>query len=421
MRRVDTGPRPVLDVAGLVRARPNREAYWRPRRGRAGVALLVGAFVVLAVLAAAAVALRGAWHESAWRQEVRVDERTVRVPVALAIRLATTRAGAAWLDGRTVETAAGALTFGREPGTGRLTATCAPCRVAVPALGPEPVVLANATVTVARAGRRLAGTLSSGGAALAFEGELARDGLDVRFVLPETPVADALAPFAAEVPELDYARLDGTLRAEGSLAWPAGTLELHTHFAGLRVEGLGTERLARLVPRPPCGATARVGRGLAWQRLAAAVAAGEPTPPAGAGPDPIALRLARLVYADGATDAAAAIRAHLYAVELQRTVGRGRVLDLWLATAPWGSGGCGAQAAARALYGRGLDGLSVAETARLAAALRDDVAWRDVDAAVRIARSMAGITRTERAAALAELCAGAVTHECVERRLNAAL
>jgi membrane peptidoglycan carboxypeptidase len=127
-----------------------------------------------------------------------------------------------------------------------------------------------------------------------------------------------------------------------------------------------------------------------------------------------------MVYTGAERELPRKIRELLYAVEMERTLGKARMLDLYLAMAPWGSGGCGAQAAARTMYGRPLERLQVAELARLAAGLRDDERWRDVGNVVQIVRAQRTITRTERADAIAALCVGSVVPECVTRGLHAA-
>ena len=45
------------------------------------------------------------------------------------------------------------------------------------------------------------------------------------------------------------------------------------------------------------------------------------------------------------------LRELLYAVEMERTLGKARILQLYLALAPWGDGVCGAERAVPALPG----------------------------------------------------------------------
>jgi hypothetical protein len=414
---------------------------WRTAAARrVRIALSAAALAGACLLALAA---RDRWTAPDWRVSVPVAGGTVSVPAALALRAATTATGTALLAGRGLDSPVGRLSFEREPRGGRLVVRCQPCLLPAGARGEAPTGVPEASVTVARAGDALAGELRIGTLVLPWRGALRDDRLDVEFELAPVPLAEALAPFAAAVPELAGARVTGTVSVRGRAHWPGGDVRLEPALADVGVSGLGTARLARPVAVRGCRATPAVGRGPAWQRLGAAVVAAEdpgfyehpgyalaearfslggqadapaPPPPAGT----LSEQLARLVYSGGGRDFATGLRTFLYAVEMEQTLGKARILDLYLAMAPWGSGGCGAQTAARAMYARPLEALSLADTARLAAGRRDDVAWRDVAAAARVLRAMRGITRSERQDAIAVLCTGSVTAECVARPLTAA-
>jgi hypothetical protein len=401
------------------------------------------AFYLYAALVAGALALRTAWTTPTWRGTVVVRGQAISVPMPLLIRVATSSTGGRWLDGRRIDTAHGTLSFAREQPSGRFVVRCAPCRLSAPALGAQPVDVPAATLTVARVDDHVAGEIEVGALRFGWGGRLRDDGLVANFALPATPLADALAPLAAQVPELAYARIDGTVALRGTYAWPAQELSIEPDLRGLAVSGLGTDRLRRPVQLAGCGTVPRVGSGPAWRRLGAAVVAAEDqryyehpgydlgemrlalasNAAAGRavrGASTITQQLARMVYTGAERELPRKIRELLYAVELERTLGKARVLDLYLAMAPWGSGGCGAQSAARTMYGRPLAQLQVPELARLAAGLRDDERWRDVGNVVQVARAMRTITRTERADAIASLCTGSVAAECVARELRAA-
>jgi hypothetical protein len=406
--------------------------------------LVVVAFYAYAALAALVFTVHAKWSAPTWRQATTWHGHALSVPVPLALRLATTPRGTQWLDGRSLDTAYGRVEFAREPGTGRLLATCEPCRFTAPAFGDGPVDVRRATLTIARVDDHLAGELRLDGVALGWHGYLTDAGLRVHFAMSATPLATALQPFVDAVPEIRYARIDGTVALHGEVAWPGGDVIVEPSFDGLRVEGLGTERLMAPIRVASCRVTTpRIGGGVAWRRLGAAVIAAEdqryyehPGYDVDAmrmtlarnaadrriagGASTITQQLARIVYTGADRELPRKLRELLYAVEMERTLGKARILDLYLAMAPWGSGGCGAQAAARGLYAKVLDDLEVADLVRLAAALRDDERWRDTDEVVRIARQMRGITRTERSAAIASLCTGGVSAECVGRELWAA-
>jgi membrane carboxypeptidase/penicillin-binding protein PbpC len=132
------------------------------------------------------------------------------------------------------------------------------------------------------------------------------------------------------------------------------------------VSGLGTERLIER-PRP---AACRDGNDSAWPAYGgwlprAAVAVLDPRYFEHAGyavdawtssrahADPtLSQRAARLALGRADSTAAASLRETLFAVEMERTLGKARLLDFYLAQAPWGDGLCGVERAVRVHLGQ---------------------------------------------------------------------
>jgi membrane peptidoglycan carboxypeptidase len=81
-------------------------------------------------------------------------------------------------------------------------------------------------------------------------------------------------------------------------------------------------------------------------------------------------QLARTLYTGGERSAARKLRELLYAVEMERTLGKERILELYLNTVDWGPGLCGARVAARTYFGKTPARLTALESAWLAASLR---------------------------------------------------
>lgn len=65
------------------------------------------------------------------------------------------------------------------------------------------------------------------------------------------------------------------------------------------------------------------------------------------------------------------LRELLYAVEMEQTLGKARILRLYLDHAPWGANVCGAQAAAHTYFGKRADQLTAAQAVWLAAMLHN--------------------------------------------------
>jgi membrane peptidoglycan carboxypeptidase len=71
-----------------------------------------------------------------------------------------------------------------------------------------------------------------------------------------------------------------------------------------------------------------------------------------AGASTLTQQLAKLVVAGDERSAVRKLRELLYAVEMERTLGKARILQLYLALAPWGDGVCGAERAVRVHLGQ---------------------------------------------------------------------
>jgi len=123
------------------------------------------------------------------------------------------------------------------------------------------------------------------------------------------------------------------------------------------------------------------------------------------GASTITQQLARTLFTGGERTGARKLRELLYAVEMERTLGKGAILALYLNTVHWGPGICGADAAARAYFGKRPGALTPLEAAWLAAILPNPTqAYADEyragapdgARAVRVLRQMRTLPRAER-------------------------
>ena len=85
----------------------------------------------------------------------------------------------------------------------------------------------------------------------------------------------------------------------------------------------------------------------------------------------ITQQLARTLFTGGERTAVRKLRELLYAIEMERTLGKARILELYLNTVDWGPGLCGARSAARAYFGKSPARLTALEAAWLAGVLRN--------------------------------------------------
>jgi hypothetical protein len=348
------------------------------------------ALLVLVMLAGGLVAALAAvaWQslaakEGQWSQRVRftLAGRTVErdVGVAVLLRAATHPLAARLVDGRTLPTAQGRWQL-RALADGRLAAHCAPCRFTLPALGPAPLAVERAELVIASDGAdRYHGTLTLGAQrTITFTGRGAfdrRGDLALEIALPATPLADVVHVLGTDLPEREAVRVQGTLSLKLAAKTQRGPWRIEPQVEGFEVAGLETERFADLQRPASCRVDAHAGvpqidgwllraviaaedarffehPGYDLRAMADALARNQRPGAALAGASTLTQQLAKLVVTGDERSASRKLRELLYAVEMERTLGKARILQLYLALAPWGDGVCGAERAVRVHLGQ---------------------------------------------------------------------
>jgi Transglycosylase len=368
------------------------------------VALLFAALLGI-VLAASAVLLATALYAlragpGDWSVRAGFGRLGVSLSVPALIRVATHPLGVRLLDGRSFATRYGTIHFqaGTTPSSLRLR--CAPCTIDSHLLAAQPLRVDEIEASIEHGeSNQLLGELRAGRVRATWRGRLATQSADLELKLAEAPVADLVALFGAAVPEGARALIEGRAGAVVRLALPSHRYAIEPRLDGLTVEGLGTEALIAATPVPACARAPRGRRAAApfgpWlpkaviaaedQRffehagydLAEMAAAWSSELPAGRaaerrrGASTISQQLAKLLYVGDERSAARKVRELLYAVELDRTLGKARVLQLYLSVAPWGDGQCGGEAAALHYFGKHAAALDAAEAVWLASLLRN--------------------------------------------------
>jgi hypothetical protein len=384
----------------------------------------------------------------------RVAEWSVRLPlwrrfgldlsVPAAIRLATAPLGARLLDGRELQTRWGRVIVTRL-GEG-VSLRCAPCTLHAPAISGNALHFAALQLQLTRHGRELTGKVQIDQLALRFAGELSDVSLTGSFELDETPIRDIYALFGAAIPELQRAEITGRAAASGTFSLPEGALTLAAQVRGFEVRGLGTEQLASgrivhscagfggTVRLRDIGAGGRDGMTLKamGKLLPRAVIASEDMryfkhpgydlEEARAaldinfaiqgirrGGSTITQQLARNLFLGQERTLLRKLRETLYAVEMEQTLGKERILALYLNTVDWGPGICGAKEAAAVYFGKSPATLRTEQVAWLAAILRNPhAAWQEeylagspkMERVAWVVGRMRGLHRGERTVAL---------------------
>jgi hypothetical protein len=347
------------------------------------LALATVAAVMAIVLGAALVTL--APEAGTWNVALRATifghtiERPASVPVLL--RLATHPLAAPLVDGRHIDTAHGRWQLGTASRPDALTATCAPCRINVAALGPAAVLLERVQLSLSADGAdQYHGTLRLGAAPqtllIAWRGRVDDSGhMQLDASLPASPLQHAVQVFGSALPERATVQVDGMLALILKARLPDGPWRVQPRIDGFEVHGLGTERLLDLQRPAACRDSSDAGVATITGWLPRAVVAAEdqrffdhpgydlaaltdawqynqqPAAPL-AGASTVTQQLAKLVITGDERSAARKLRELLYAVEMERTLGKARILQLYLALAPWGEGVCGAERAVRLHLGQ---------------------------------------------------------------------
>jgi hypothetical protein len=366
----------------------NRIALWVV----SALAVLLMALVALFFVVRAAV--RPAPGD--WATTVRLGPVPVELGVAALIQWGTTPWISQQLDGRSLPTRVGTVHMAWDATAQRMVLRCQPCEVRSASWGAEPLRLNEATFTVRRRGMALDGALTTGTVAATWTGQLRPTGLVLNIDVPTTPVRDGYALFASAIPELATAQIDGRFALRATLELPSRALTWAPQLEGLSVSGLGTEDWAQAQSQCNQGLPARYRSAAVGPSslLARAVLAAEDQrfyqhpgydlremtqalhhnqqeDATLRGASTLSQQVAKLLVTGGERSPVRKLRELLYAVEMEQTLGKARILRLYLNQAPWGATVCGAQAAAYTYFGKPANALSGAEAVWLAAMLHN--------------------------------------------------
>jgi hypothetical protein len=335
-----------------------------------------------------------------WSVPLRAGPLQLQAGVPTMLRLATAPWVGPLLDGRRLATRAGPVQLAWQASTRTLLLHCAPCTVSPAGLGEKRVVLQELRLSVRRQGLLLDGELASGALRATWQGELSNRELQIHLQLPPSAIADAYALFGAAIPELTRVRIEGRFALKAQLSLPGGRLSLAPQVEGFQVSGLGTGVFAAA----RSGCSRRTSRLTADSWLARAVVAAEDQRfyehqgydlaefsaalsrnqregRISRGASTLPQQLAKLLVTGDERSPVRKLRELLYAVEMEQTLGKPRMLQLYLAHAPWGPGLCGAEAAAQHYFGRRAHALEPAQAIWLAAMLHNPTLeasrWRD--------------------------------------------
>ena len=257
----------------------------------------------------------------------------------------------------------------------------------------------------------------------------------------DTPWKEAIERYFADFLHfyfpLAHAQIDGTFAFKATLDLPSKALSVQPRLDGMRVQGLGTEAWAQAqsqcnqgLPASAKKATLSADSLLARAVLAAedqrfyehpgydlvemnqALRSNQMEDANVRGASTLSQQLAKLLVTGGERSPVRKLRELLYAVEMEQTLGKARILHLYLSHAPWGANVCGAKAAAHTYFGKRADQLSPAQAVWLAAMLHNPPLearrWKangqiNLERAKWVTKSLRSLPKRERAATVAAL------------------
>lgn len=374
---------------------------------KAGLIVFLAAFLLL--LFAATLLLVGSPTGKDWVIPFRLTRTaTLYLKVAPLLGAATSPQGLRLLAGSRWRTRAGTVTLAERDGA--LVARCAPCEVRIAQLSADPLRLSAMTLALRQGGGKVSGWLSTASDGpeqhLSFNGRLNERALELRWELPRSEIAGVLGLLRSAVPEAGRAAILGHFSAAGTLSLPSGKWSVSPRLEGFEVYGLGTERLrygavdfvcrdaggmaqlrhggdrapgwvapdqmGRVLPRAVLAAEdSRFYEhpGYDLEELVPLLADTERNGKRGA--STLTQQLAKNLYTGSDRNGARKLRELLYAVEMERTLGKGRILALYLNTVDWGPGICGAADAAHIYFARTQQQLNPVQAAWLGGILRN--------------------------------------------------
>jgi hypothetical protein len=334
-----------------------------------------------------------------WARTVQLGPFKRELSMPAVLRIASHPFVLRLIEGRSFRTPFGTVHWQAVAAPNTWRAVCAPCTLPIGGLGREPLRLARVEFTVVPdmemnlQGHFALGEVNEQGKEPLqgrWSSRIEPQQLVLQFRIADEPAVRAFALFKHDIPEFDRARIEGRVSVKAQRRWPSHEWEFKPRLDGLLVSGLGTEAL--LNAQPACGPTDGEADFGPWlpraviaaedqryyehpgydlQEIVAAWFGNQRSPEATAGGSTLSQQLAKLLYTGDSRHHGRKLRELLYAVELDRTLGKPRLLNLYLAMAPWGDGQCGAHAASRHFFRKEAARLTPMEAVWLATLLHN--------------------------------------------------
>jgi hypothetical protein len=349
---------------------------------------------------------------SAWRINVRLPYvKTLHVRAYALLELVASPIGRKLINHAQWQNHSGQFSVSSNAGV--ITLSCLNCQLKLNGLAKQPVKFDEVTLTMRRIKHQLSGVLTTRNinksTRLLYSGTADMQSVDLQWSLPTEPIADLLMPLKPQSETIQKAHVTGTISATGTLHLPNKLWSAKPIIQGFDVTGLGTQKLNASdihfqCPNPSQSATnsaphiwlskVEMGRWLPMATLIAEDAKfkhhngydmetlsyllAQEKPNKALGGSTITQQLAKYLFTGGEHLWKRKIEELLYAVEMESTLGKDRILNLYLNTVDWGPGICGANEAAQAFFAKTPQELSPIQAAWLAGNIRNPHrAWQE--------------------------------------------
>lgn len=342
------------------------------------------------------------YDNTAWRVKLPVGKTELQVRVLPMLMLATSPMGRWWLDKKGFSLHQGDIQLYDADG---LRVHCQHCWLDAKSVSDQPLMLDSVELWIKLDGEKLTGYLLADADSKPFKiyfgGTATMRALRLRWLLPTTALSNLLAPLRAHSSIIARADVSGVLAATGTLRWPKQRWSAQPQLEQLNVTGLDLSKIQTPLVQYDCPlldelkhpervhwlSYAKMGR---WLPMATMIAEdaefrhhpgyamkqmqqllGKETADKAVGGSTITQQLAKYMFTNGERTWKRKIEELLYAVQLEHTLDKTQILNLYLNTVDWGPGLCGAYAAANYYFGVEPSQLSPIQAAWLAGIIRN--------------------------------------------------
>lgn len=297
----------------------------------------------------------------------------------------------------------------------RLEVQCVRCQLNSAALASQPIITQNARLSGKYKDQRFVGTATAGNVAANLDVLWQGLGVKGKFSLPNTQIAELYRVLRSVVPESDKATITGELGGSGFFSWPDLTFSFSPKLSNFSVSGLVNRSRYLNGPFSYFGKNARRERvrrtsGEGTPNWLPLTSIGELLPQAVTAAEDIAFyhhpgfdlasileaanenkelgrlrrggstltqQLAKNLFLTDERNYVRKLRELLYTVDLEHTLGKKRIMELYLNIVEWGPDIVGAKQASEYYFNKAPGNLLPEEAAWLAGILRHPIkAWQ---------------------------------------------